>query len=333
MTIKLLLTFAGLLVTAGCSQGEGHTDACEGPCCDEACDPCANGACDDDDLALGWEPPVLLWWGSSAEEAPACPVEAPQVFFEGFSGLSTRQSCPSCACGPSACEMPRVEVYNENMCNVYEVPDPEIFSFPVPEDWDGTCVTHPPIEAGTYMSIHFSRTVATPCAPIAGPEAVVAEHAWEMQARACHAPAAPGTSGRPGRGMPVPEGFEKCVSRPEAEAPECPAAYPERRAFFTGTEGALGCAPCACGEPLGANCRARIYWHSEPECADQGMLMTTGLDHEPCLGWSGPSWVDFTSLRGTWKNNEPGICTATGGQPTGELSGRDPMTFCCAPAR
>ncbi|EYF07440.1 hypothetical protein [Chondromyces apiculatus] len=323
-TIKLLLTSAGLLVTAGCSQGEGHTDACEGPCCDEACDPCANGACDDD-LALGWEPPVLLWWGSSAEEAPACPVEAPQVFFEGFSGLSTRQSCPSCACGPSACEMPRVEAYNENMCNVYEVPDPEIIPFPLPEHWDGTCATADPvIAAGTYMSVHFSRTVATPCAAITGPEPMIAEHSWETRGRACHAP------GDARHGGPVAEGFAACVWRPEEDAPACPEAYPERHAFSGGVEGALGCTPCACGEPLGAKCQALVRVHIAQGCAGDAPGMLTTLEHPQCTGWSGPSPITLGSLRATWQVNEPGTCTATGGQAVGALSEREAMTFCCA---
>ncbi|AKT41615.1 uncharacterized protein CMC5_058220 [Chondromyces crocatus] len=128
---------------------------------------------------------------------------------------------------------------------------------------------------------------------------------------------------------PAAAGFTACVWR-EGEQPACPEAYPERKLFYQGVDSSLDCAPCACGDPVGSNCVAYVAAFPKPNCQlpedDTGCAVD--LDHSPCSSW----WrhLALGSLRGDWREREPGTCPASGGEPVGRAAAVDPITFCCA---
>ncbi|AKT41101.1 uncharacterized protein CMC5_052600 [Chondromyces crocatus] len=315
-----------------CGRADEQRDVCEGTCCTGACDPCADGACEDTD-ALGWGPPVLLWWGDAATPAPGCPAWAPEVVYEGIDGLSAEQRCPSCACGPAACKLPAgLVVWDEFMCNAHDVPDPTFTTFPAPDPWDGSCVTHPTIPAGSFRSIRFLSTTLSPCTPVTGPEPMVAEPVWATHARACGEGNTPAEESVPREERVTPEGFRECLWR-RGEPGPCPTHYPERRVFHEDIESSLGCTECACGEPMEGSCVAVVRLFHRPECDmtpghSGGTAM--GLHNAPCKGWlDGPSPITVGSISAKWNEQDPGRCEPSGGLPRGEVWTNEQTTFCC----
>lgn len=313
---KLVATFGGMLALAACAGAPQEGAPCEEPCCDEPCGP--------QHAPLGWEGPVLLWSGPAEVEPPACPEEAPEIRFEGFDGLSVTQSCPSCSCSAPACRPSAgVLAWDAPWCG--EDPSAPTMTWRTPEEWDGSCIHADPIipsEVATSTIILATRRA--PCAPIIGPEPRVAEASWSSRARACAV--------REGRAAikPPPRGFGRCVAQ-GGEVSECPAAYPERRIFYGGVAGDLGCTPCSCGEPTEGGCRYDTTIYREPGCTWQGFLMNIDTDSAACAGWGNQvSNAPVVSMDSTFvAEEEPGSCAPAGGAPVGAAWPVEPTTLCC----
>lgn len=311
---KLLAAFGGMLALAACAVAPQEGAACEGPCCDEPCGP--------QRAPLGWEGPVLLWAGPAEVEPPACPAEAPEIRFDGFDGLSVTQSCPSCACSTPACR-PSAGVVAWDAPYCAEDPSAPTMTWLTPEEWDGSCINADPIipwEIAT--SIIMLATRRTPCAPLTGPEPLVAEASWSSRARACRI--------REERAVirPPPSGFGRCVVR-GGEEPACPAAYPERRLFFGGAAGDLGCTPCSCGPPTEGGCVYHTGIYTLPECTFT-RYAATGYA-QGCSGGGVPvPDLPVASMKSTFVEElVPGSCEPEGGAPVGAAWPVEPTTFCC----
>ncbi|AKT40642.1 hypothetical protein [Chondromyces crocatus] len=332
-SLQLLASLGCLVALVTCGRAD---EQCEGPCCAGACDPCRDGRCDDKD-ALGWEPPVLLWWGDAGAPAPGCPAWAPEVVFEGVDGLSAKQECPSCSCGPAACKLPAgMVVWNEFMCNAHDVPDPEFIPYLAPDPWDGSCVTRETIPKDTFRSLQFLSTTLSPCSPITGPEPVVAEPVWETQARACGAGKIAPEDERPPEAPLTPAGFKECLWR-QGEPGPCPADHPDRRMFYREIETSLTCTACTCGEPTDASCIALVRLFLRPECdmtPGQWSGMAMDLVRSPCTGTLGGTMsLSIGSMNAMWYEQQPGRCEPAGSEPIGEVWANEQTTFCCAEAR
>ncbi|WP_156338707.1 hypothetical protein [Chondromyces crocatus] len=335
-SLQLLVVACSLVALVTCGRADEQRAPCEGACCTAPCDPCRDGACEDTD-ALGWEPPVLLWWGDADDPAPGCPAWAPHVVFEGIDGLSAKQSCPSCACGPAECKLPAgIVVWDEFMCNAHDVPDPKFTPFLAPDPWDGSCVTHPTIPAGTYSSVQYLSTTLAPCTPRTGPEPIVAEPVWATHARACSAGSTPPEDPVPPAEQVPPAGFKECLWR-RGEPGPCPAHHPERRVFHHDIENSLGCTACACGEPMDGDCHALLRRFDLPACdmtPGKWRGNSTDLDRSPCSGsLGGTSPISLGSINARWYEQHPGRCDPSGGSPSGEVWTNEQTTFCCEATR
>lgn len=313
---KLLAAFGGMLALAACAVAPQERTPCEGPCCDEPCGP--------QRAPLGWDGPVLLWSGPASVEPPACPEEAPEIRFEGFDGLSVTQSCPSCSCSAPACRPSAGAMGSEEP---WCPDDPNAISmiWLTPDGWDGSCIHADPIIPWEYTASAWMLAPGRlPCAPITGPEPTVAETSWSSRARACQIRKERAPIERP------PRGFGRCVVR-GGEVPACPAPYPERRLFFGGVDGDLGCTPCSCGEPTQGGCSYSTSLHNAPGCTwESGWYGATGTISGCGTGPQPNPALSIVSMKSTFVEEvEPGSCEPAGGAPAGGAWPVEPTTFCC----
>ena len=302
---------------------------CDDPCveCEEPC-KCPDGECVPVP-PIGWEGPVLLWVGPGAEAQP-CPDRAINIVYEGHADLHATGNCPPCECGPPACELPvGVIASSADVC-----PDDSgvLTAFDAPAGWDGGCVTPGTILDSAYASVTISSTTVRSCEPMAGPP-VPAQGAieWEVFARACKSADPLVACNDPSKycaptSAPPPPGFSQCVAK-GGEHPQCPVGYPDRRVFFAGISGELGCTDCLCGPPEGSDCSAVLTGYSDAACTNAVFIGDVSLEVSACVDAivSG----DLVSMSATVLSDSPGACVPFGGQSFGQIAPIEPSTFCC----
>lgn len=312
---------------AACRTGRVDIYSCWDPCyeCEDPCDPCPRGECVPLP-PLGWDGPVLLWSGPS-ESPQECPQQAPNNVYEGNDGLSQVSQCPSCSCGPAACRVPSLEIWDGSGCQGASTP------YLAPDGWTGACTSPGFIPAADLGSISFPMTQMSPCEPQEGSIVEKVDYHWATLARACQATEVPTACDETTICVPTseppPPGFEQCIFLRGEEAVECPLGYPNRYVFYGAIDtSSVTCTACACGSPAGGACEAAISAWSEPGCTgtmvDEAHVSTT----EPWCSDAVPGH-DLASMEAAWIQNVPGSCQASGGEPIGEAEPSGPATFCC----
>jgi hypothetical protein len=126
--------------------------------------------------------------------------------------------------------------------------------------------------------------------------------------------------------MPLPEEpflGELCVFRSGEHS--CPAGWTAKHTGWEDFADSRGCATCSCGAPGGATCEGRIEGHQNSACSNLGF--TIDLPGLECVVTedTAPLSAEFVAT-GTLG----GSCTPSGGNPTGELTGSEPVTICCS---
>lgn len=291
-----------------------------------------------------WRGPVLLWKGLEAD-APPCPASADYQAYIGYADLDAPTTCGACKCNApiGSCALPATMTAAAGSCPG-NGPGVVHTSFDPPTKWDGSCTAANSVPAGKLcggapcvQSVTMAPLMMTQggCVPIE-PVNVQAPPAWKTFARACGSDVYPMRCG--------PEG---ALCAPRASGPEfrtcvfdkgnplkviCPSAYPDRSVFYHGFVDTRMCDPCTCGSPEGSTCTGSIGLFSDTACGSPLGLPTFPVDATgpacfdikpagPALGSKTASDPIFT----------PGTCTASGGEPTGEVA-VDPelaMIFCC----
>lgn len=323
-----LLGLLGLLGLSSC----GYTFDlynCENPCyaCEDPCNKCPDGEC----VPLspvGWEGPLLLWSGSPVE-APSCPERAINVVYEGHAELRARTQCTPCECGPSACELPGEIVTSSAVVCPHD--GSGLQSFDAPNGWNGACVSPGTIPAAEFTSMTMAGPTVRPCEPVMEPVPAWGSLEWHRFARACRSADALRGCDDPTKqcaptSTPPPPGFSQCLYK-EGEQLQCPTGYPDRRVFYSRTEGEFGCTDCQCGPPEGSDCSVSIITYTDTACNNVLFPFAVELESPVCV--IGMTSGDLAGMSASFLTNIPGECTASGGQPFGEVAPADPSTFCC----
>jgi hypothetical protein len=149
-----------------------------------------------------------------------------------------------------------------------------------------------------------------------------------MQAAVCAAPAVTGSGCAAGVCVPKgPVGYGPTACVFSAGDVACPGApYVNKTVVYGGIDDQRGCSACACGAPAGATCKTgiQVYLGGVPGC--MGFSQTFPADGS-CNTVSG-QFAGFTGVQ----EGAPmgGACAPSGGQPSGQATGAQPTTVCCA---
>ena len=120
---------------------------------------------------------------------------------------------------------------------------------------------------------------------------------------------------------PLPAGAALCVVRTGSH--QCPSGpYSERQLYYTGIDDTRDCSACACDHDCGY--AWEIYDAGDTSCSTP--LLTLN-DAEQCVQVT-PS---AGAIRVGVDISGSGACMPTGGDATGDVAARDPVTVCCDP--
>jgi len=163
---------------------------------------------------------------------------------------------------------------------------------------------------------------------------------WKTFARACQGEAYPPCQNSDEVCSPkaaAGDGFRQCVAYlkafDEQSPPACPEAYPERHIFHGSYDDTRACSPCACGKPMGSDCKASLTGYPNSTCQDSTtstFMAVAQLADVFCAGglFTGK---DLVSISAQWQVTTPGTCLPSGGEPIGEARPGTPTVFCCQP--
>lgn len=288
--------------------------------------PCADAACADvyecaPAIPSGFSGPYRV--SSVAADPTPTPLacddgSSPELFFRGSGDPATCTAC-GCDASPASCSLPTVRYFNNSSScgGTSSVITPS-----------GSCQSF----ADTCNACNRARSVRLEsasqgqgsCTPSGGTAQLPAM--WQLENHLCFSGADAGGCATAGE-VCIPTGAGTYASPPcitQAGAQTCPAAYPERYILYTGGTDTRDCAACGCDPPT---CTAGTFTlYDVAGCTTGGESpLTVGAT---CSG-DIRSWVDggvasYQAAAGTLQG-----CTATGGTPTGEVSGSGETTLCC----
>ena len=229
---------------------------------------------------------------------------------------------------------------NSNTCSgANPGPEATAVEFPSPPDWNGSCVSRDPIPAGTFNAVSMAPFSATECAPVVDVPVPQAEPAWGKFARACGVDDYE-TCGSTGQRCSstltrgVDPGFLRCIMRSEMGADaECPASYPNSYVFYGKYDDSRACSPCQCSQSVESVCFGYTGSYQDANCEVILNLHWRDTDTWDCsmtLDGSKFPW-QLQSMKAWLTVDQPGMCEAGGGTPSGKASPTDPQMFCCQP--
>jgi hypothetical protein len=171
----------------------------------------------------------------------------------------------------------------------------------------------------------------TPCAVTVGPIAADLPHTWGTVARSCRGLLSASCAHPSEICVPAVEpGFAQCLVHDGVW--ECPDTYSVKHVLYHGLKDTRACSPCACGAPTGGNCSAAVLVFNDAACSAPILGGSYGIDA------SGPACIDILpsgpalgSKLATAPVYSPGVCQASGGEPTGQATPDQPSTYCCLP--
>jgi hypothetical protein len=331
---SLGIAFVVVLLGAGCDALSYYPEdcadelRCPGDPCPGECVPLP---------PLGFDGPALLWIGPESE-APECPARAPKEVYVGHAGLAASFECPRCECTQPVCEFPAgVTASNTAMCQ-----GPGFTSFDAPAGWGGACTAAPAvIPTDALRSVSLEPVTERACEPVLPDVAHdVDPVGWGVLARACRGEAIPTACNDPGltclpSADPPPPGFRQCIMYvvpDDGTGVQCPMDYPDLHVFYDALEDTRTCTECTCTETVPSNCAAWVSMFQDDACSPGTLLQTTaiGFGNAACHDVQLPL-SELGSMAASWAANEPGTCIASGGEPIGAVTPKNPRTFCCQP--
>ena len=286
----------------------------------------------------GWSQPWLVWFGEDGNQ-PACPDTAPLGGYDGHTELSADPiDCPACACAPAevACKVPDAWTISSQTCAMGA--GDFVTPLGVPNGWDGACDTSSAIPAkadcGTgpcvqSLSVGPASATASPCAVVASeipaaPPPDLGDAVYvcvgNLNGQYCDSETEVCTA----RGDEA--GFATCIWIKGDVT--CPSEWPNKHAAYEDVDDTRSCAACVCGDPTGGDCTvtASVFANDtcSPSAAGSGVV---GTQTPLCVDL--PSGSAIGSKSATIASVTPGICAASGGEPTGSVEKLYPATFCC----
>ncbi|TKC89021.1 hypothetical protein [Polyangium fumosum] len=299
--------------------------------------------------------PMLLWYGPR-ELAPANCDEARKLggygddveFFEKYRRFAYLDAPPAaCECTCPASEgsctkLPETIEVRAGTCAENGTP---ALPFGGPAGWDGSCTSTNALPAGAdcggepcAQSVYASPLpgpTSESCPSIAKPATFTKSTEWAWMGLACEAKEREGTcktsTHRCMYDLPYP--FLQCIALRGIHA-TCPGNYDRYDPIHLYGELPIdtrGCTACACGgNPVGGACLASLRLYDDAACSSQFSEDPISSVIEQCTNVSLPGRA-LGAKAITDLAYVPGLCLATGGEPTGAAS-EDPaeaVTFCC----
>ncbi|MRG98509.1 hypothetical protein [Polyangium spumosum] len=348
-----------LLLDAGTDASDADTevsdasdDAAEAATCLGRCVPEPSSA-----SAGDWpRTPMLLWLGPR-ELAPASCEEARKLggygddveFFEKYRRFAYLDAPPA-ACDPCTCpaseglctKLPETIEVRAGTCAENGAP---ALPFGGPAGWDGSCTSANALPAGAdcggepcAQSVYASPLpgpTGETCPSITKPSTFTKTTDWLWMGLACEAKEREGTCDPTTRrcmyDLPYP--WLQCVAL-RGKHDRCPGNYDRYEPIHLYGElpvDTRGCTACECGgSPVGSACLASLRLYDDGECMSQFSEDPIYSTEVQCTNVFPPGRA-LGSKAITDLSYMPGLCLATGGEPTGAASEdpTDAVTFCC----
>jgi len=287
-------------------------------------------------------PPVYLWIGPAADVPASCPdTDFHRVkTFEGHADLVPGAvTCPECACGESEtkCGVPTDWTVVARSCE--EPPDATEVFFSGPDNWNGICSTQVKISADLAcpggepctqsLLVGPPTAEGAPCTPMTAGEITKEEPLWTWQtvALGCFEHESDYCDDGQILVYTVPNDFLLCIERIGAS---CPLKLTELRTVYRDAEDDRACAECTCEPPAGNLCSVKVTAYSDQACGTAaGSAFASSNEGSVCFDV--PDGTALASKRAELIETTPGTCTPGGGEPVGDVHGKDPVVFCCQP--
>jgi hypothetical protein len=249
-------------------------------------------------------------WVGPQTEAPACPHnDAPA--WEAFLNVTASPPCEGCTCSPAACQLPtRVTTYPGIRCGG-EVTR----NFDIGPGLDGACfTTGNPIPDADFASVLYAPPTPGPCTPSGTPRRPLVDATW---VRGCHV-TDENVITTDFKTCTPPNGLGRCTD-PGKKLYTFPKKWNDYRE----------CEPCACGEPSGGECEARVTLYKDRRCS-------TELDVSVIISTDGPLCSDVTSgplasMKVELTFESFGTCTPLVSRVWGGAELGETITLCCDP--
>jgi len=312
-------TGAGMPMTENCLDGVDNDENGLIDCADPGCQPgfeCVPAA--PPDLILAH----VASRSPSPNELSCSDGSSAQVVFDRPGDPLSCSGCSCAAAQDTGCSPPEVT------CWQYSTSCSSNTDY-VGNDGDNDCHDFP---GGVYISTNDSCIRTADSAPIgacpaSGGTVMQTPPPWKRQRDVCRI-------GQTGGGCAMgdvcaprpPEDFEPEVCAVREGDQMCPAGWQKTEIGFSDEDDQRGCLPCQCSSPVGLSCTSGdITIYDDDNCAGDSSTVA-----ESCVDTS--SLIDYTS--GSYELNSgvvsgQGSCTASGGEPTGEVVGLLPFTICC----
>lgn len=245
----------------------------------------------------------------------------PEVFYAGPAGGAACSAC-SCAWPGATCTAPEISCWKGTKNCVGES------SFTT-EAASSDC-----LELSNFVSTEDAscRLTGLPSVGNEGQCATVGGElgpAWDEVIYVCPAPPSPGEGGCGAGERCVPKGGgafggPACAAKPSAEG--CPTGWTASEVkSYGGADDERACKPCKCA--TGVSCVGGSYLvRAYNDCT--GSMST--VDSTTCVEVTGQLDDNAGSLKPTLPTVMDGTCG--GGEPSGSLNPKDPLTICCPDA-
>lgn len=332
-------------VDAGTDAEAGTSGARSQPTCPGSCveGPSANNG-------GAWsEKPVLFREGPTNEIPIDCPDGLARKWLLYRDLVAPPATCDKCECEESkgiCTGMPTGMLANADLCSINGA---ATLPFDGPSGWDGSCTTENAIaaqqECPPGSGDYCATSVFAPQMPGPASESCKATQTpvptfsvsttWKRAGIACGGEAPQGFCG-PDSMYCVRElgpNWMQCVWR-EGEHDACPENYIYARYVMYDVlpDDKRKCTDCACGDPQGSGCLARLRLYSDNACAVETAAPPIGSFAPQCTNMMDPS-LPIGSKAITDISYMPGTCQVSGGEPYGEAiaDAKTAVTFCCLP--
>lgn len=299
-------------------DGDGAVDCADDDCSEKRCVPVA---------PAGWSGPSHLFEGPPAQ-APGCAGElASQVLRGGSEAAQQALSCTACSCGAVGTgggTAPTCRLAGRN----YEggpggACSTQSGSFAL----STSCLV--PSSVTGYVFGEFTATGGS-CSAAGGQVSARPTPSWGVAARAC-APTAPVAQGCPSGNvcMPRPEApFMDAVCIVRAGEHACPAAYPNRRAYYTELDDRRSCTGCACGSPTNLSCSGTVAAYEQTNCT--GARTTQFEGTRGSCQFVSNQVIDDKALRLENVTSSGSCQPTTTSTSTGTIEATGAVTVCCS---
>ncbi len=274
-----------------------------------------SGGCDCiPNVPISWGGPVALYLGTEPI-LPACPTGYPSSaeVRRGGSLDAPPAQCPPCTCGPATglCDPPTVNLYSLLTTNCGFSPSGKKLTSGCSDAW----IPAP----GDSVKAGAAALGSGSCQPSAGIPTISPAH-WTQGAHLCSGSAISGECSASGQicvpKIDAPFSSTHCVY--QAGDVACPSAYPSKSLLHgESIEDSRACSACACGA---STCDATTVAFAKAKCTGASVEVPNdgNCTHAP---------FTIGSLQVSVGVN--GACVPSGGVPTGEATGSDPLTVCC----